>query len=257
MGLQEQQIHQIDQRCHDFHVNTITQVSWHDVKGNQVILGTYEEAVRMMGDMNFLQSLLSFPKEEINDETVELLQPYFAAPDFNYEAAKKASGNVAGLCNWAAAMCKYHEVAKVVEPKIIALKAAESELAVAETEKAAAEAELAVVQSRLDDMQLKLETAIASKAALEADAAATERKMENAATLIRALGGEEARWVEETQALKAAEQRLVGDCAIASAFLSYSGPFNRAFRDKLMLQGRFYIHLCFVCIAVGPFLDLV
>ena len=45
-------------------------------------------------------------------QTVELLQPYFAAPDFNYDAAKKASGNVAGLCNWAASMCKYHEVAK-------------------------------------------------------------------------------------------------------------------------------------------------
>lgn len=44
---------------------------------------------------------------------MELLQPYFAAPDFNYESAKKASGNVAGLCNWAASMCKYHEVAKV------------------------------------------------------------------------------------------------------------------------------------------------
>jgi hypothetical protein len=36
----------------------------------------------------------------------------------------------AGLCNWAAAMCKYHEVAKVVEPKIAALRAAESELKV-------------------------------------------------------------------------------------------------------------------------------
>lgn len=59
------------------------------------------------------QSLVNFPKEAINDETVELLQPYFAAPDFNYESAKKASGNVAGLCNWAASMCKYHEVAKV------------------------------------------------------------------------------------------------------------------------------------------------
>ena len=41
------------------------------------------------------------------------LQPYFSAPDFNYESAKKASGNVAGLCSWAKSMCKYHEVAKV------------------------------------------------------------------------------------------------------------------------------------------------
>jgi len=54
-----------------------------------------------------------------------LVQPYFAAPDFNYDAARKASGNVAGLCNWAAAMCTYHEVAKVVEPKIAKLREAE------------------------------------------------------------------------------------------------------------------------------------
>ena len=43
----------------------------------------------MMGDINFLMSLTQFPKEQINDETVELLRPYFAAPDFNYNAAKK------------------------------------------------------------------------------------------------------------------------------------------------------------------------
>ena len=59
------------------------------------------------------QSLVNFPKEAINDETVELLQPYFAAPDFNFDSAQKASGNVAGRCNWANSMCKYHEVAKV------------------------------------------------------------------------------------------------------------------------------------------------
>lgn len=43
----------------------------------------------MMGDINFLVTLTNFPKEQINDETVELLRPYFAAPDFNYNAAKK------------------------------------------------------------------------------------------------------------------------------------------------------------------------
>ena len=56
---------------------------------------------------------LTLFQEQINDETIELLMPYFAAPDFNYEAARKASGAVAGLCNWAEAMCTYHEVAKV------------------------------------------------------------------------------------------------------------------------------------------------
>lgn len=61
-----------------------------------VLAGSYEMAVKMMGDMGFLTSLLNYPKEQIDDETIELLQPYFSAPDFNYDSARKASGNVAG-----------------------------------------------------------------------------------------------------------------------------------------------------------------
>jgi len=194
---------------------------WQDCKGAMVLAGAYDEAVKMMGDIQFLTALQNFPKEGITDETVELLKPYFSAPDFNYDSAKKArraprarrprvvtpclhvparpcgvgwtgppalshavqvtagavrrgmrasrgrvrrrrsgragraqaSGNVAGLCNWAAAMCTYHDVAKVVEPKTVALRGAEAKLKVAMREKGAALDELAVVQGRLDEMQ--------------------------------------------------------------------------------------------------------
>jgi len=44
------------------------------IKDIQVIEATYSESLKMMNDMNFLQSLLNFPKDEINDETVELLE---------------------------------------------------------------------------------------------------------------------------------------------------------------------------------------
>lgn len=52
----------------------LNKATWQDVKGAKVLVATYEEAVKMMADMNFLQSLLNFPKEAINDETVELLK---------------------------------------------------------------------------------------------------------------------------------------------------------------------------------------
>ena len=65
----------------------------------------------------------------------------------------QASGNVAGLCNWAEAMCTYHNVAKVVEPKIEALRAAEAQLKIATREKDAALEQLVVVQTKLDAMQ--------------------------------------------------------------------------------------------------------
>ena len=62
---------------------------WQDCKGAMVLSGAYDEAVKMMGDIGFLTALQNFHKEGITDETVELLKPYFSAPDFNYESAKK------------------------------------------------------------------------------------------------------------------------------------------------------------------------
>eukprot|EP00878_Enallax_costatus_P011217 GHUV01011714.1.p1 GENE.GHUV01011714.1~~GHUV01011714.1.p1 ORF type:complete len:503 (+),score=217.42 GHUV01011714.1:213-1511(+) len=212
----------------------IDKAAWQEQKGAMVLAGSYEMAVKMMGDMGFLTSLLNYPKEQIDDETVELLQPYFAAPDFNFESARKASGNVAGLCNWAAAMCKYHVVAKVVEPKIAALRAAEAELKVATKEKNAAEDRMAKVQARLDEMQSQFDAAMAQKQLLEEDAANCQKKMDSAAALLHALAGEESRWTLQSKEFSAQIQRLTGDCAVASAFVSYLGPFNKEFRELLM-----------------------
>ena len=87
--------------------------------------------------------------------------------------AKKASGSVAGLCNWAMSMVTYHEVAKVVDPKILMLRAAEADMKMAMKEKNAAVDELAKVQAALDEMQAKFDAAMAEKKRLEDDAAAT------------------------------------------------------------------------------------
>jgi dynein heavy chain len=46
-----------------------------------------------MSQSDFLTSLLQFPKDEINAETVELLEPYLEMPDFNLEGAKKVSAD--------------------------------------------------------------------------------------------------------------------------------------------------------------------
>lgn len=99
--------------------------------GLETVFGRCGAALWSISPAHIVLLFVHLPQEQITDETVELLQPYFAAPDFNFDSAKKASGNVAGLCNWAEAMCTYHEVAKVVEPKIATLREAEAELKIA------------------------------------------------------------------------------------------------------------------------------
>ena len=69
----------------------VNKATWQDVKGAKVLAASYEESTKMMADMNFLQSLLTFPKDSINDETVELLKVRQTSmgPDCFFTAARQ------------------------------------------------------------------------------------------------------------------------------------------------------------------------
>lgn len=65
---------------------------------------SWSDAMKLMSASDFLPSLLNFGKDEMNQETVEFLEPMLEMPDFNLEGAKKVSGDVAGLASWVGAM---------------------------------------------------------------------------------------------------------------------------------------------------------
>lgn len=114
----------------------------------------------------FLKDLFEFSEKEkdnINEETVELLQPYIDlhTPDgrevFIGAVAKKASAALEGMCVWAAAMSDYYKQSKIVKPKLILLERKMGELKEAEDNLAAAENELAEVTALKERLRKKFD----------------------------------------------------------------------------------------------------
>ncbi|KAI8924469.1 dynein heavy chain and region D6 of dynein motor-domain-containing protein, partial [Entophlyctis helioformis] len=199
---------------------------------------SWSESLKLMSASDFLTSLLNFAKDEINEETVEFLEPMMEMPDFNLEGAKKVSGDVAGLASWVGAMATYYGVNKKVIPLKANLIVQEHKLQLAMDDLNKAQQTLDEKQAELDIFQAKYNEAITDKQALQADADSCKRKMNAATALISGLKGEKDRWTIQSKEFAERIGRLVGDIILATAFLSYSGPFNQTFRSQMLQDWR-------------------
>ncbi|KAM4694178.1 LOW QUALITY PROTEIN: dynein axonemal heavy chain 8 [Discoglossus pictus] len=195
---------------------------------------SWGESLKLMSASGFLQSLQQFPKDCINEETVELLQPYFLMDDYSFENAKKVCGNVAGLLSWTQAMATFYGINKEVLPLKANLLKQEGRLNSANAELAKAQSQLDEKQAELDKAQAKFDLAMGEKMILLNDAEQCKRKMDAASDLIAGLSGEKIRWTQQSKEFKNQISRLVGDVLLVAAFLSYCGPFNQIFRQLLL-----------------------
>lgn len=206
-----------------------TEIAW--------IEPSFKQALQMMSNPNFLGQLVEFGnkgKDCMNDETIEFLSAYVDLEQFNPVVAKNASSAAEGLCTYVRAMKFYHEASKIVKPKMEALNIAMAQMEAANKALAAAEERLTGCEKKLAGLQALFTAQMNKKRGIEEGATALEKKMSQASALINGLAGERKRWTEDAANFSDQKKRLVGDCAIGCAFVSYCGPFNQRFRNYLI-----------------------
>ena len=124
-----------------------------------------------------------------------------------------------------------------VEPKKRAAEQAEADLNEANEKKAAMIAKVEELTAALKVLEDTFAQVMADKEAAENEAARCASKLDLAQRLVNALGSESTRWAQAIVDAETALTLIIGDVLMASAFVSYVGPFAKKYRDQI--QARF------------------
>jgi dynein heavy chain len=187
---------------------------------------------------DFLKNLKTYDKDAISPEIIELLEPLIVTGSewFNDTTAGKVSKAIAAICKWLFAVYEYYEKSQIVKPKRIKLAQEEANLSIAQEKLEKSRKELAIITDKLNKLKENSQKQLDIKNELEAQAAKTKKKINTAETLINSLSGERARWKKGASEINNEKKRLVGNASLATAFISYCGPFNAEFRELLAVE---------------------
>jgi len=182
----------------------------------------------------FLDTLINFNKENIDQSNLDALAPYLADPNFNADYIRTKSFAAAGLCSWVVNIVQYYKVYRDVEPKRQALAQANNDLQQSQEKLKAIQEKIEELDKNLAELKAQFEKATADKLKCEEEANATNATIALANRLVNGLASEKVRWSDEVANFKEQEKTLAGDVLLAAAFISYVGCFSKSYRTELL-----------------------
>lgn len=192
---------------------------------------------RILGDMNFLQNLKDYDKDDIAPAVMQIVKKtYMTDNSFMPHIVAKASSAAEGLCKWVRAMVSYDEVAKVVVPKKKKLAEAQTECDEAEAFLNEKRQTLAALNAKLAALNDSLQQTLQKKLNLEMEVATCTAKLVKAEKLIASLGGEKDHWIQYAHNLQMNYDSLAGDMLFSCGIIAYMAPYNTSFRDEMLLK---------------------
>ncbi|XP_014210223.1 dynein heavy chain 7, axonemal-like [Copidosoma floridanum] len=192
---------------------------------------------RVLGDMNFLQNLKDYDKDNISPAIMATIKKtYMSDKNFMPHIVAKASSAAEGLCKWVRAMVSYDEVAKVVAPKKEKLAAAQKECDETEAFLNAKRNTLAELNRKLAVLKSTLQATLLKKLELEREVKDCTVKLKKAEGLISSLSGEKTRWLDSANKLGRSYDSLAGDAFMSSTVITYLSSFNLVYREKVITE---------------------
>lgn len=202
----------------------------------------WKPSLRILSDMKFLESLLTFDKDNIPERIMTKIRTdILTNPNFDPERIRFVSTACEGLCRWVFALSEYDKVAKIVAPKKKALAIAEADYAGAMEQLNLKRSQLQEVRDKVKELEELLSQRRAEYKAMTDEVDECEAKLRRAKELIGGLGGEYTRWSETAKVLGERYYTLTGDILIGSGVVAYLGVFTTQYRQQ---QVENWVQIC-------------
>ncbi|XP_015274779.1 PREDICTED: dynein heavy chain 10, axonemal [Gekko japonicus] len=194
----------------------------------------WKTAKGMMSEANFLRNLMEIDFDGITQTQVKSVRGLLKTLNTTVEEMEAVSRAGLGMLKFVEAVMSYCDVFKEVKPKREKVARLERNFFLSKRELEKIQAELLAIQNELKALGDKYEAAIREKQQLQEEAEIMERRLIAADKLISGLGSENIRWTNDLEELKKRRVKLLGDCLLCAAFLSYEGAFTWEFRDEMI-----------------------
>ncbi|KFO71450.1 Dynein heavy chain 10, axonemal, partial [Cuculus canorus] len=196
----------------------------------------WKTAKGMMSEANFLRSLMEIDFDGITQSQVKSVRALLKSLNTTFNEMEQVSRAGLGMLKFVEAVMTYCDVVKDVKPKREKVARLERNYYISKRELEKIKAELAAIQDELKALGKKYQEAIKEKQQLQEEAEIMERRLDAADKLIFGLRSENKRWTEELEDFEIQKVKLLGDCLLCAAFLSYGGAFNWEFRNEMIYQ---------------------
>eukprot|EP01105_Mastigella_eilhardi_P025496 TRINITY_DN6953_c0_g1_i1.p1 TRINITY_DN6953_c0_g1~~TRINITY_DN6953_c0_g1_i1.p1 ORF type:complete len:4254 (+),score=1253.29 TRINITY_DN6953_c0_g1_i1:29-12763(+) len=202
-------------------------------QGGQRVEDYWPEARSLM-DMNFLQKLTAFDKDNISEETIAKLKPYLTKPQFQLAAVERINQSLKYLCLWIRAMERFYWINKSVMPKRKKLEEAKARVVELNAKVQLSRDRLKELEDNLATLSAQYNAAEAKKASMQAEIQDSQVKMERAKSLLTGLSSEKIIWVQKIADLTQQLSTILGDTLLSCSYIVYMGAFPSSYRQDLL-----------------------
>ena len=194
----------------------------------------WKSAKLLLGESDFMKSMVDYDKDNISDKHLKKLKPYIDNEKFQPDIVANTSRACKSLCMWVRAMDLYAHVFRTVEPKRAKLKEAEQTLSGVMSNLKMKQDQLKEVETKIAALQKQFKESVAKKKKLEDNMALTTARLDRAGILQDSLGSEKVRWKELVGEYDIQLVDCVGNVFLASACVAYFGAFSSTYRTALV-----------------------